>query len=93
MKRASLLSLETGASPRCGARTRRPFRKSAERGIRRIRRFWFSPPPLPSLAEAERRMRSRPSLITSLTPEQLAFVKAWDGPENSGDPNGPKRVY
>jgi hypothetical protein len=62
-------------------------------GIRRIRRSWCSPLLLPSIEEAERRMRSRPGFIASLTPEQIAMLTTYDGPEIWGDPNGPKRTY
>lgn len=61
--------------------------------LRPIRRAWYVPPPLPTVEEAEERMRGHRGFFASLTPEQLAFVKAWDGPEISGDPNGPKRLY
>jgi hypothetical protein len=74
-------------------RTRVCTDPAARWGIRRIRRSWFSPPPLPSIEEAEARMRSRPGFIASLTPEQLAFIKAWHGPVGCGDPNGPKRKF
>jgi hypothetical protein len=75
-------------------RPRRPCAAPARRlGIRRIRRRWFSPPPLPSIEEAEARMRSHRGFFASLTREQIAFIKAWDGPEICGDPNGPKRTF
>ena len=32
-------------------------------------------------------------LFASLTPEQLEAVKAYDGPELFGNPNGPKRTF
>jgi hypothetical protein len=60
-------------------------------GLRRIRRVWHSPPPLPSIEEAERRMRNRPGFIASLTPGQIAMIRAHDGPELWGNPNGPER--
>ena len=59
-------------------------------GLRRIRRVWRSPPPLPSIEEAERRMRNRSGFIASLTPEQIAMIRAQDGPELWGNPIGPK---
>lgn len=62
-------------------------------GLRRIRRAWFSPPPLPSIEEVEARLRSYPGFFASLTPEQRAIMDAWNGPEVLGDPNGPKRKY
>lgn len=61
--------------------------------LRRIRRSWHSPPPLPSIEEAEARIRSRPGFLASLSPEQIAFIKSWDGPDLLGSPNGPKRTY
>lgn len=60
-------------------------------GMRRIRRAWYSSPPF--MEEVERRLRSHPSLIASLTPEQLARVKGWDGPDVLGHPNGPGRTF
>lgn len=36
--------------------------------------------------EARRRMRSRPGLFASMSPEDLAYLRAYDGPENSGPP-------
>ena len=33
---------------------------------------------------AELRIRSRPTLLASLTPEDLAFILAYDGPEIVG---------
>lgn len=50
---------------------------------------------LPTEEEAERILRSRPGFIASLTPEQLAAIEAWDGPDPDvlGDPNGPKRTF
>ncbi|HLM69064.1 MAG TPA: hypothetical protein VK358_16105 [Longimicrobium sp.] len=48
---------------------------------------------MPSLEEAERRIRSRPGFIASLTPEQIAMITAYDGPEVFGNPNGPKRTF
>lgn len=50
---------------------------------------------LPTDEEAERILRSRPGFIASLTPEQLAAIEAWDGPDPDvlGDPNGPRRKF
>lgn len=45
--------------------------------------------PGPSLDEAERRLRTRPSFLASLTPEQVAGFRAYDGPEVLG--RGPRR--
>lgn len=36
--------------------------------------------------EARQRMRSKPGLLASLTPEQLEFIRNYDGPENLGPP-------
>lgn len=36
--------------------------------------------------EARRRMRSRPGLFASMSPEDLEYVRGYDGPENSGPP-------
>ncbi len=38
-------------------------------------------------------MRNHPGFIASLTPEQIAAVKAYDGPEVFGNRNGPKRTF
>jgi hypothetical protein len=48
---------------------------------------------LPTEEEAERILRSRPGFIASLTPEQIAAMDAYDGPEVLGSPNGPKRKF
>jgi hypothetical protein len=58
-------------------------------------RLWLRVMGLPTIEEAERRLRSRPGFIASLTPEQLAAMEAWDGPDPDvlGDPNGPKRTF
>lgn len=45
--------------------------------------------PGPSFEEAERRLRTRPSFLASLTPEQIAASRAYDGPEVLG--RGPRR--
>lgn len=39
---------------------------------------------LPSMEEAERRIRSGRGLLASLTPEQLAFIEEYDGPVSFG---------
>jgi hypothetical protein len=39
---------------------------------------------VPSLAEAERRMRRGPGFLESLTPEQWAAIRSYDGPEILG---------
>jgi hypothetical protein len=36
--------------------------------------------------EARRRMRSRPGLFASMSPEDLEYLRNYDGPENSGPP-------
>jgi hypothetical protein len=46
---------------------------------------------VPSLAEAERRMRKHAGFFASLTPEQLEMIKAYDGPEILGRSDGPRR--
>lgn len=90
--RANLLAGHPRASMERGTRARVSFRHRDRRGIRRIRRAWFVPPPLPSVEEAERRMRSRPSLIASLTREQIAELRNWDEPtELCGDPHSYRR--
>jgi len=62
-------------------------RKRAVVGVRRaIERMT-----IPSLAEAERRMRGHPSFLASLTPEQWEMIKAYDGPEVLGRGDGPRR--
>lgn len=48
---------------------------------------------LPSIEEAERRLNSQPGFIASLTPEQIAAMDAYDGPEVLGPANGPKRKF
>lgn len=48
---------------------------------------------LPPFEEAERRLRSRPGFIASLTPEQIEAIKAYDGPEALGPANGPRRKF
>jgi hypothetical protein len=48
---------------------------------------------LPTIEEAERRLRSRPGFFARLTPEQIAAMDAYDGPEVLGPANGPKRKF
>lgn len=40
----------------------------------------------PSREEIRRRMRSKPGLYASLSPEALAYLRDYDGPENLGPP-------
>jgi hypothetical protein len=91
--RTSIAATPACPSPSRSARVSSRFSRSAGWGIRRIRRSLYSPPPLPSLEEAERRMRSHPGFFASLTPEQWAAIKAYDGPEVWGNRNGPKRTF
>lgn len=58
-------------------------------------RLWLRVMGLPTTEEAERILRSRPGFIASLTPEQRAFIDAWDGPDPDvmGSPNGPRRTF
>lgn len=86
-------SMET-APPRARGRDalgRNARIRLAGRRLRRIRRTWYAPPP--TMEEVEERIRGYRGFFASLTPEQLAFVKAWDGPDIHGDPNGPKRQF
>jgi hypothetical protein len=48
---------------------------------------------LPTLEEAERILRDRPGFFARLTPEQIAAMDAYDGPEVLGPANGPKRDF
>jgi len=48
---------------------------------------------LPSLEEAERRLRSEPGFIASLTPEQIEAINGRDEFEVLGPRNGPKRKF
>lgn len=41
----------------------------------------------PPREEARRRIRSRPGLIASLSPEALEYIRSYDGPENMGPPH------
>jgi hypothetical protein len=56
-------------------------------------RLWLRAMGLPTIEEAERRLRSRPGFFASLTPEQRAAMYAYDGPEVLGPANGPKRTF
>ena len=62
------------------------------KGIRRIRRGWLTTP-LPTMEEVEERMRNYRGFFARLTPGQLAALKAYDGPDVLGSPNGPKRDF
>jgi hypothetical protein len=59
--------------------------------LRRIRRSMWAP--APTIEEVEERLRGFRGFFASLTPDQLALLMDWEGPEILGDPNGPKRVY
>jgi hypothetical protein len=49
---------------------------------------------LPTIEEAERILRNRPSFFASLTPEQFAAIEAsGDEFEVMGPANGPKRDF
>jgi hypothetical protein len=48
---------------------------------------------LPPIEEVEERMRGYRGFIASLTPEQIAAMDAYDGPEVLGPANGPKRKF
>ena len=39
-----------------------------------------------TLEEGLRRLRSAPGFFASLTPEQLEYIRNYDGPENLGPP-------
>lgn len=54
-------------------------------------RLWLRAMGLPTIEEAERRLRSRPGFIASLTPEQIEEIMSTDEFEVLGSPNGPKR--
>lgn len=41
----------------------------------------------PSREEIRRRMRSKPGLIDSLSPEALEYLRNYDGPEHLGPSN------
>jgi hypothetical protein len=47
----------------------------------------------PSVEEAERRMRRNPGFLASLTPEQLAMIREYKGPEVLGRRDGPRRSF
>lgn len=40
----------------------------------------------PSREEIRRRIRSKPGIFDSLTPEALEYIRNYDGPENMGPP-------
>jgi hypothetical protein len=48
---------------------------------------------LPTIEEVEERTRGYRGFIASLTPEQIAAMDAYDGPEVLGPANGPKRKF
>jgi hypothetical protein len=50
---------------------------------------------LPTEEEVQERMRNFRGVFARMTPEQRAFIDAWDGPDPDvlGDPNGPKREF
>ena len=56
------------------------FRKKIEDTMKNV----FVDDPIPSRAEARRRIRSKPGFFTSLTPEQRAIMLGYDGPEVLG---------
>jgi hypothetical protein len=41
----------------------------------------------PSREEVRRRMRSKPGLYDSLSPETLEYLRSYDGPEHLGPPD------
>jgi hypothetical protein len=43
-------------------------------------------PEAPSREEIRRRVRSKPGIFDSLSPEALEYLRDYDGPENSGPP-------
>jgi len=45
---------------------------------------WTGIPAAPSAEEAERRIRGRPTLLSTLTPEQLAAFDAFEGTQFVG---------
>jgi hypothetical protein len=45
------------------------------------------------MEDVEERMRSYRGFFARLTPEQIEAIKAYDGPDVLGDPNGPKRKF
>jgi hypothetical protein len=50
---------------------------------------------IPTEEEVTERMRNYQGFFARMTPEQRAFIDAWDGPDPDvlGDPNGPKRTF
>jgi hypothetical protein len=81
------------APPRRSAPTGWLAPMATGRGVRRIRRAWFSPALVPSLEEAEGRMRSHAGFIASLTPEDSAFLRAYEGRELSGSQDVLRRAF
>ncbi len=57
-------------------------------GLRRIQPDWW---PLPTMEEVEERMRDYRGFFARLTPEQIAAIGCYNGPEVLGPANGPKR--
>ncbi|HYW11524.1 MAG TPA: hypothetical protein VE871_06185 [Longimicrobium sp.] len=90
--RTSTAATPLRLSPSRSARASSRSSRSAGWGIRHIRRSWYSLPAMPSLEEAERRMRSHPGFIASLTPEQIAIIRAAAGPELWGNANAPRHT-
>lgn len=48
---------------------------------------------LPTDEQIEERMRDYKGFIARLTPEQIAAMDAYDGPEVLGPANGPRRTF
>jgi hypothetical protein len=50
---------------------------------------------LPTQEEIQERLRNHQGLFARLTPEQRAFLDAWDGPDPDvlGPANGPKAKF
>jgi hypothetical protein len=60
-----------------------PHSVAAPRGVlARVRRALGLEPP--SREEVRRRMRSKPGLYDSLSPEALEYLRNYDGPEHLG---------
>jgi hypothetical protein len=78
--------------PAATQRTRRTSFSHPGWGLRRIQPDWW---PLPTMEEVEERLHNYRGFIARLTPEQIALMEAWDGPDPDvlGDPNGPKRKF
>jgi hypothetical protein len=77
-------------SPPAQQRARRASFSHAGWGLRRIHPDWW---PLPSMEEVEERMRNYRGFFARLTPEQIAAIDAYDGPEVLGSVDGPKRKF